>query len=316
MITIFTTALPFKGAAAQRQLNAIRSWKAAFPGAEIILFGRGEGYEEASVEEGLRRFPDVLCNKNGLPRIDSIFEEGERLASHQYRAYINADIIVTTATRKALLALHFPKFLMVARRWNLEVEGILDVSKDDWDIRLWEKAREYGNLARGDAIDIFVWRDKVWDSLLPMVIGRAKFDNWLIYSCRSRGIPVIDASEIGSVIHQRHVYDHVPGGAAGAVEGEDGVENARLAGGWDHLFTIDDADWRLTKGRLVRNFCAGDSRRCAEVHQILRNRAPRRSIALEAWYEFLIRLQKAWHGEPAPALKFLPWLGSRLIGKR
>ncbi|MEI6969954.1 MAG: hypothetical protein WCL44_00425 [bacterium] len=47
MITFLTTAKPFVGATGIRQMNALKSWCAAAPDDEILLFGDGTGYVQA-----------------------------------------------------------------------------------------------------------------------------------------------------------------------------------------------------------------------------------------------------------------------------
>ena len=316
MISLITTALPFRDRAGVRQTNALRSWRAVFPGAEIFLMGDGEGYDEAAASLGLIRVPDVARGAGGLPRLDSLFEEGEKRASFPYRGYINADIILTSDMRKAVLEAPFHRFLLVAKRCNVDIEEALDVSDPSWEAALLERVRNSGRVVRGDAIDIFLWKGPVWEAVPPMVIGRGKFDNWLIYAARRGGVPVVDASERALAIHQNHTYDHVPGGAAGAADGTEARENIRLAGGPDHLFTISDADWRLTAQGLERNYCDGDSRRCAEVDRILRGLERRCPLWLQAACEWRIRVQRARRGEWAPLLKFGFWLCGRITERR
>mgnify|MGYP000048468715 CR=1 FL=1 len=316
MISLITTALPFRGRAGVRQTNALKSWRAVFPGAEIFLMGDGEGYAEAAASLGLIRVPDVACGSNGLPRLDSLFQEGEKRASFPYRGYINADILLTSGMRKALLDVPFPRLLLVAKRCNVDIEETLKFEDPSWETWLLERVQDRGTVVRGDAIDIFLWKGPVWEAVPPMVIARCKFDNWLIYAARSRGVPVVDASERALAIHQNHTYDHVPGGLAMAADGPEALENIRLGGGRDHLFTISDADWRLTAQGLERNYCDGDSRRCAEVHQILRGRKRKCPLWLQAVYEWRIRVQRFRKGEWAPLLKFGLWLSGRLIGRR
>ena len=55
MLTFFTAAKPFRGATAVHQRNALRSWLAAAPGSEVLLFGDEEGSAEAAAELGVRR---------------------------------------------------------------------------------------------------------------------------------------------------------------------------------------------------------------------------------------------------------------------
>jgi len=65
MLTIFTTAKPFRGHSGIIQRNALQSWKALQPDIEIILFGDDEGAAEAAEEFGLRHEEQVERNEWG-----------------------------------------------------------------------------------------------------------------------------------------------------------------------------------------------------------------------------------------------------------
>jgi hypothetical protein len=103
-----------------------------------------------------------------------------------------------------------------------------------------------------------------------MMIGRVGYDNWLIYYCRSNNIKVIDASEVVTAIHQNHNYSHLAKGKTEAWTGIEAQSNIALAGGYDNIFTIIDADWRFTSKGLVKNRCRGNLRRLVKVFLILR----------------------------------------------
>jgi hypothetical protein len=110
-------------------------------------------------------------------------------------------------------------------------------------------------------IDYFVFRRGFFHGLLPFALGRAGFDNWLLWKARSLGAPVIDASAVITVIHQNHDYSHHPEGQKGVWEGPEAVRNRELMGGLHHCFTLDDASYKLvltgiklnlTKERIIR----------------------------------------------------------------
>ena len=65
----------------------------------------------------------------------------------------------------------------------------------------------------------------------PFALGRAFFDNWLIWDARRRGLPVVDLTEVVPALHQDHAYDHLEGGRRAAYAGEDARRNLELAGG-------------------------------------------------------------------------------------
>jgi hypothetical protein len=88
------------------------------------------------------------------------------------------------------------------------------------------------------------------------VIGRGGYDNYLIYYCRSRGIPVIDLTEAVMAIHQNHDYAHHPTGEDGVFSGSEAQLNYQV----DKIFhfTPVDADFRMIGGKLKRNYARGN----------------------------------------------------------
>ena len=86
----------------------------------------------------------------------------------------------------------------------------------------------------------------------PFAIGRACFDNWLVWHAR-QGAIVVDATADVVAAHQRHDYAHVDGGKEEAYYGEEAARNLELSGGKSRLYTLHDASHVLRGGRLRRN---------------------------------------------------------------
>jgi hypothetical protein len=84
-------------------------------------------------------------------------------------------------------------------------------------------------------------------------IGRAGWDNWMIYKARKEKWTVIDCTPSVMIVHQNHDYSHLPGGKP-HYEHPDTNKNIRLAGGEANIrYTILDATHQLAPGgKLVR----------------------------------------------------------------
>jgi hypothetical protein len=84
-------------------------------------------------------------------------------------------------------------------------------------------------------------------------IGRAGWDNWMIYKARKENWPVIDCTPSVMIVHQNHDYSHLPGGKP-HYEHPDTNKNIQLAGGQANVrYTILDATYQLTAGgKLIR----------------------------------------------------------------
>ena len=230
MITFFTTAKPFEGEARVRQINAIRSWQAVHRDVEVLLFGKGGGYSEVAAELGLVHIPDIATNESGVPRVDSMFAAAAAHARHPIQSYINCDIILLDDFLPAVLRIPFSRYLMVAQRHDVDINTPIDFGPMNWGAEIRRKTLAEGNILSPCGIDFFLQRGGAWGELPPMVVGRGKYDNWLIYHCRSRDIPVIDATEVMLVVHENHGYGHITGGRDTVQDGLEAGRNLEMGG--------------------------------------------------------------------------------------
>ena len=323
MITFFTTAKSFTGEAFQRQVNAIRSWQRVHPDVEVFLFGRGEGYVNAVREFGMRWFPEVACSPSGCPRIDSMFALTEQHAQNRLKAYVNCDIMLGPDLVPGIQNIKRDRFLLVSQRWNVDWKRVIDFSSSDnsWD-KLEAEARRNGRLMTSSGIDMFLYCGDFWRELPELVVGRAGYDNYLIFYCRLHNIPVVDGTDLITLIHQDHDYAHLKGGIEEVFQGEEARENIRQAGGLQRLFSIRDADYRLTRQGLKRNRHFRDWREYCEHVRILNQCAGRTSRSLREWCEECIgewRIRRTWKPGGRSVrdyARFSAWALLRLCGKR
>jgi hypothetical protein len=80
-------------------------------------------------------------------------------------------------------------------------------------------------------------------------IGRAGWDNWMIYRALQEGCPVIDATPSLMIIHQNHDYSHLPGGKP-HYDLEESQQNMQMAGGSHHMYTVLDTNRQLRDGKI------------------------------------------------------------------
>jgi hypothetical protein len=254
VITLFSIPKPFTGDIDTIQRNALRSW-AALDATQVILLGDESGTAEAAAQTGVAHISGLLTSELGTPRIDDALARVDAIADHPLRCFVNADIILLDdflpAVRRAWEAAD--SFLMVGSTVDLQVDA--DLALDDVRVRadLGRRARREG-VSRGvTAIDYFVFTARLFDPVPPFVVGRARFDNWLVWRARQRGM-VLDATRAVVAVHERHDYDHVEGGFEEAHFGVEAARNLELAGGKHRLYTINDASHRLTvDGRIRRH---------------------------------------------------------------
>ena len=158
-------------------------------------------------------------------------------------AYVNADILLTPqfVTIATQVYCQFKQFLIVGQRYDLDLQQPLDFSPG-WDSRLLADVQTSGRLHPPAGSDYFIFPRTCFTDLPNFAIGRAGWDNWMIYHARTQRMPVVDATSAITVIHQDHDYSHLPNGQP-HYRLPESSENLRLAGGRRTVFTLMDADY-------------------------------------------------------------------------
>ena len=253
-ITLFSAPKPFTDPhIAIIQRNAIQSWT-LFPEVEVILLGEEVGLTEAARDLGVKHIPNVARNESGTPLISSMFQLARKNSSSELLCIINADMILMSdfleAARRSRL--QRDKFVLLSRRWDMDITQPLEFT-EGWQNRLSSRVHRQGQLHRPAGSDFFLFPKSCYHDVPDFTIGRAGWDNWMIYKARKEKWTVIDCTPSVMIVHQNHDYSHLPGGKP-HYEHPDTNENIRLAGGEANIrYTILDATHQLSPGgKLVR----------------------------------------------------------------
>ena len=263
LITLFSAPKSFTDPhIALIQRNAIKSWT-LLPDVQVLLLGEETGLAEAAHELNAKHIPSVKCNENGTPLISSMFQLARENSNSDLLCIINADMILMpdfleAARRSRLsqiprsLAGQRDKFVLLSQRWDVDITQPIEFT-EGWQDRLWSTVHRQGSLHRPAGSDFFLFPKSCYQDIPNFTVGRAGWDNWMIYNARKQQWPVIDCTPSVMIIHQNHDYSHLPGGKP-HYEHPDTNENIRLAGGQANIrYTILDATHQLTAdGKLVR----------------------------------------------------------------
>jgi hypothetical protein len=253
LITFFSAPKPFTDPhIAMIQRNAIKSWT-LLPDVEVLLLGDEPGLAEAARELGVKHLADVECNASGTPLISSMFDLARKNSTSDMLCIINADMILMSdfvvAARRSRM--QRDNFVLLSQRWDLDITQPIEFT-EGWEHRLSSMVHSQGNLHRPAGSDFFLFPLSTFHELPPFTIGRAGWDNWVIYKARKERWPVIDCTPSVMIVHQNHDYSHLPGGKP-HYEHPDTNENIRLAGGEANIrYTIVDATHQLRNGKLTR----------------------------------------------------------------
>lgn len=252
MISFFSIPKPFEGHIGIIQKNAINSWKNSNFGSEIILLGDEPGIEEICAELGLTHIKPIRKNEYGTPFLNDAFRIAQKIAKFDLICYVNSDIIITNNFCEAIIHFQFKKFLLVGRKCNVSLDYLIDFSHDAWKQQIIDLAKSNGKMLGDTAIDYFLFKKGIFFNIPPFLVGRAGWDNWLIYHTRRLHIPVIDATPSIKVIHQTHDYRHIKNQRGKWFYGDESDKNLQLIKYPLYYWNIRDANWELKNNKPLR----------------------------------------------------------------
>ncbi len=253
LITLFSAPKPFTNPhIATIQRNAIKSWT-LLPDTEVVLLGEEDGLAETARELGVKHIPHVERNASGVPLISSMFALARQNSTSDLLCIVNADMILmpdfVEAARRSRL--QRDKFVLLSQRWDLDITQPIEFTAG-WQETLRDTVHVTGSLHRPAGSDFFLFPKSCYTDVPSFTIGRAGWDNWMIYKARRENWAVIDCTPSLMIVHQNHDYSHLPGGKS-HYEHPETNENIRLAGGQANIrYTILDSTHRLVDGRLAR----------------------------------------------------------------
>lgn len=251
LITLFSAPKPFTDPHINLiQRNAIQSWLHLGDEVEVFLVGDEAGLAEVAQEYGVVQLDQVKRNDQGTPLVSSIFALARQASQAPLLAYANADILLLPDFVQAAQSIRArcDRFLAISQRRDLGVKSLLDFS-DGWDRRLVATVQSHGRLHPPAGSDVFLFPRTEFVEIPDFAIGRAGWDNWMIFHACQEEIKVVDATPSMTVIHQDHDYSHLPGGKP-HYDLEESDQNLKLAGGMRSMYYILDSHVQLKDGHL------------------------------------------------------------------
>lgn len=251
LITIFTTPKPFTNPHINLiQRNAIESWLHLGDEVNVLMVGNEPGMSKFAIEMNIQQLSQVDSNPLGTPLVSSIFAMARQYSTSPLLAYVNADILLTPQFVNVASQVYcqLKQFLIVGQRYDLNLQQPLEFGLD-WDVRLLAEVQKRGRLHPPAGSDYFIFPRACFTDLPGFTIGRAGWDNWMLYHAREQHLPVIDATASIIAIHQDHDYSHLPNGQP-HYRLPESSENIRLAGGRRTIFTLADADHYIQDGQI------------------------------------------------------------------
>jgi hypothetical protein len=252
LLTLFSSPKPFVDPHIDViQRNAVRSWLELGSEVEVVLLGNEKGVAEVCRELNVKYLPDVKTNNLGTPLISSLFTSARRLNDSPLLAYVNTDILLFDDFLESAKTVHriLDQFLLVGQRWDMDIANKIDFSSG-WQQKLRQECRNTGSLHKPMGSDYFIFPRNCFMDVPDFAVGRAGWDNWMIYESRRRGWKTIDATQEIMIIHQNHDYAHLPDSKPHYRLPETS-ENVRMAGGKRSIFHLRDTDFQLQNSAIT-----------------------------------------------------------------
>lgn len=250
-MTIFTAPKPFTDPHIDLiQRNAIRSWLQMSDTVEILLVGDEPGIAETASELQVAHVGNVKHNEQGTPLVSSIFRKAHEASNAELLMFTNTDMLFFPETLD--LALYVQKqsshSVVLGQRYDLDVKTPIDFA-NGWPQRLHNQVEAKGRLHPLGGSDYFIFSKGLFNEVPDFAIGRAGWDNWMIYHAIYQGWLVVDATPSLMVIHQNHGYTHLTGDR-GHQRHPETTKNLELAGGMRKMYNLLDVKFQLLNGQI------------------------------------------------------------------
>lgn len=212
LLTLFTTFAGHIHTDSEKNLvhnNTLANWSALKPSVNLILFSNESYWATVAEHFGwdvIKPFQDENSGTNP-PVLKDMFRATMERYDTLWYGYVNADILFT---RELISHLQFftqkyettsARLFLTGRRTNVaNLTHLNPVS----DVSIKSYAEDFGELYREDAEDFFITTKSFpWQSILPVVVGRPGYDNWLVGEARCRlNTTVIDVTKTLLAFHQ------------------------------------------------------------------------------------------------------------------
>lgn len=252
-LTVFTAPKPFTDSHIDLiQRNAVRSWLQMRADVEVLLLGDEEGIAKTASELGVIHIANIKQNEQGTPLVSSIFENAYKVSQSDLLMFTNTDMIFFPEALDLVLDLgkRLKEFVLLGQRYDLDVEIKIDFSSG-WPQRIRTEVKSRGRLHPLGGSDYFIFPRGFFQTIPDFAIGRAGWDNWMIYHAMSKGWQVIDATRDLMAVHQNHGYGHLDGDQ-GHQRHPETMKNLELAGGMKKMYSLLDVELQLVNGQIQR----------------------------------------------------------------
>ena len=255
MVTFFSSLRPFVDPhTTVIQRNAIKSWLALTPRPEVLLIGDDAGVAEIAREFSVEHIPHVEKDNKGLPMRSSMCHIANAVAQNELLCIINSDIVVLDHFYHTLSDISLTRFVATGRRYDLDVDEEIAMDNKAWRSILRGRIHRDGKLRGPSAMDYAVYPKSISPPVLPpFPVNSFGWDPWFLYAHHQRGIPVVNITQVATIVHQNHESsDDVRRKRKAWLSDATAMAALRKVGGFSSMITLREADYVLTPTGLQR----------------------------------------------------------------
>lgn len=231
-IIFFSLPRKFEGIFDIIQTNAITSRTQFIPTKNIVLFGDDQWTKEICEDLWITHHIPLQYNFDKVPYFSYLLQEMCMLYPDKIICYINSDIIITSNFIEFIenTEIPFENFMISWHRRNIEVKEFIDFSKKSRETVLHKKCETSGKKAN-TWDDFFIFPSFIFKDIpiLPYIM-RPFFDNFMIYICLRNKIPLIDATNSITTVHQKHDYNYYQEAQKSPLTRKESLYNLNLIG--------------------------------------------------------------------------------------
>ena len=143
-----------------------------------------------------------------MPRYDCLFKTASERATTELLMYSNSDMVYFNDLLLAMdkVASEHYDFLMVGQRIDILYPRLLQFTDPNWAYDFQRHVAHYGAPHGKFGIDYFLYRTALSRDMPPFIVGRVRWDNWLLAQfIGNQDAVAVDSTRVVMAVHLNHM---------------------------------------------------------------------------------------------------------------
>jgi len=154
------------------------------------------------------RIPPPRRDRAQVPRYDCLFKTAAERATTELIMYSNSDMVYFPDLLAAMdkVASEHYDFLMVGQRIDILYPRVLQFDDPNWAADFQRHVAVYGKPHGKFGIDYFLYRTALTRDMPPFIVGRVRWDNWLLAQfIGNQDAVAVDSTRVVMAVHLNHM---------------------------------------------------------------------------------------------------------------